>query len=299
MRIYPVSQPIWTPFLGDGHGRESKSPLTCCSSESTKSGDSRIGEILAAAPHPRFPNPTIAQATCEISFRRDLEAKLSSAELYKLLVDDFPEIQAVGSMALQIIIGSAPQPAPSPPPGVPAPTFRFATSSNDQFVQISDVSFVYQTTARYPGWDLLKASILDLWTKLLPAVRPDGVTKVGLRYINRIPKDVSHPYIGDWLRASDYIPRVLLSSRRHFLARIEASPSDDGLLLITVAEQAPADNAPHGAVVLDIDRMRAKSIASDPTEVGAVLEDLHEEIWDVFWSSRTSALEEKLNATVE
>jgi len=251
---------------------------------------------LNANPHPRFPNPTIAQATCEIGFVRDLQVKLSSAELYKLLANDFPEIQAVGGMALQIVIGSGPQPAQPPtPPGVPAPTFRFATPTGDQFVQISDSSFIYQTTAAYPGWDSVKASILGLWARMLPAIKPETVTKIGLRYINRIAKDQRRSHLGDWLSASAYIPPVLLASHGHFLSRIEASPGDNDLLLITVADQELAD-PPQGAIIFDIDRIRSQAVDAEPKQVGDVLDNLHEEIWDVFWSSRTPALEEKLNA---
>ena len=250
---------------------------------------------MNSTPHPRFPNPTIAQATCEIGFNRNLQVKLSSAQLYKLVATDFPEIQAVGGMALQILIGSGSQPAQMPPPGVPAPTFRFATSAGDQFVQISDTSFVYQSTAAYPGWDVVKATILDLWVRMLPVIEPDGVTKVGLRYINRIAKDEQHPHIRDWLSASAYIPPVLLESRRHFLSRVEASPADNDLLLITVADQEPADSL-HGAIIFDIDRICSDTIPVDPNVVGDVLERLHEAVWDVFWTSRTPALEQRLNA---
>lgn len=142
-------------------------------------------------------------ATCEIGFNRDLQVKLSSAELYKLVADNFPEIQPTAGMAFQIVLGSGPY---VPPPSVVTPTFRFATSAGDQFVQISDISFVYQSTASYPGWEAVKISILDLWEKLLPVIKPESVTKVGLRYINRITKDEQRPNVGDWLHASAYIP---------------------------------------------------------------------------------------------
>jgi uncharacterized protein (TIGR04255 family) len=184
---------------------------------------------------------------------------------------------------------------PTPPPfGVPAAAFRFATTAGDRFIQISEVSFVHQTTAPYPGWAAIKAKILELWGKALPAIQPDTVSKIGLRYVNRIAKDETHSHIGDWLRESDYIPAALTGSRRHFLARIEASPGDDDLLLLTIADQPPAEMAPHGAIMFDIDRMRTESVGTGPNEVGEVLEFLHEDIWNVFWSSRTPALEEKL-----
>lgn len=245
---------------------------------------------LAASPHPKFPNPTISQVSCEIGFGRDLKLKLSTAELYKLLINDFPEIQAVGGMALQIVFDAGQHPAP-PMPGVPAPAFRFATAAGDKFVQISDTSLIYHSTAKYRGWETVKTSILDTWTKVLPAIKPESVTKIGLRYVNRIAKDAEHPYVGHWLQASDYIPKVLLELRRHFLSRVEASPGDNEVLLITVVNQEAADT-PQGAIVFDIDRIHSVPVAGD--QLADVLETLHDQIWDVFWTSRTPALEEKL-----
>jgi uncharacterized protein (TIGR04255 family) len=250
---------------------------------------------LAIELHPRFPNPTIADAVCEISFSRDLQVKLSTAELYKLLGTEFPEMQPVNTVALQVVIGDGRQAQPQPqPPPRPVTAFRFAAPAGDRFVQVSDVSFVYQATTRYPGWSAFKTTILALWDTVRPAIQPDTVTKVGLRYTNLIAKDETHPYLSDWIGASDYIPMALTRSRQHFLARVETSPGDDDLLLLTLANQVPADTAPQGAIVFDIDRIRTSSVGTDSKEVGEILERLHDDVWEVFWSSRTPALEEKL-----
>jgi len=61
---------------------------------------------------------------------------------------------------------------------------------------------------------------------------------------------------------------------------------------LTVANQEPVETAAYGAIIFDVDRMCTRSVA--PSEVGEVLELLHEDVWNVFWSSRTPALEEKL-----
>jgi len=249
---------------------------------------------LAFEPHPRFPSPTIAQAACEITFNRNREIKLSTADLYKLFGTEFPEMQPVSTVAVQIVMrdASQPQPPATPPFVTPAPAFRFASPAGDRFVQISDVSFVYSTTTTYPGWTIIKAAILELWGKVIPAIQAEAVTKIGLRYTNRIAKDEAHPNLGDWLQKSDYLPAALTHSRGHFQARIETSPGEDDLLLLTVANQEPVETAAYGAIIFDVDRMCTRSVA--PSEVGEVLELLHEDVWNVFWSSRTPALEEKL-----
>jgi|SRR5882672_10258298 len=243
--------------------REGAARVFCPLDGPPPKGDKKIDSssrrklILAPEPHPRFPSPTIAEAVCEISFSRDLQVKLSTAELYKLIGTEFPEMQPVNPVAVQILFGDGRQiqPQPQPLPRL-VPAFRFATPVGDRSVQISDVSFVYQTTAPYPGWSTIKATILGLWGTVRPAIQPGAVTKIGLRYVNRIAKDETHPHLSDWIRASDHIPAALTRSRKHFLARVESSPGDDDQLLVTLANQLPVETAPLGSIILDIDRVR-------------------------------------------
>lgn len=89
-------------------------------------------------------------------------------------------------------------------------------------------------------------------------------------------------------------PPVLLKSRSHFLSRVEASPGDNDLLLITVADQRLADS-PYGVIIFDIDRICSDPITVDRKAVGDLLEKLHGDVWDVFWGARTPALEQRLN----
>lgn len=250
---------------------------------------------MADQPHPKFPNPTIAEATCEFTFNREAEPSWSSGEAYKVLQDQFPEIQPIGNMALQIIIGPvAPPPSPRPP-GVPAPAFRFASKAGDRAVQMSDTNFIHAFTGSYPGWDNLKASILAGWMKVLPIIRPKEVTKVGLRYINRIVKDEKHPQLRDWLSPTDDLPATLIASRGHYLGRIESTTDDNNLKLITISSQEAGGDAPVGAIIFDIDRIRAGNVATDVNTASGILDSLHEDIWQVFWSARTQALVDKLN----
>lgn len=249
-------------------------------------------------PHPKFPNPTIAEATCEVTFARMSDAQWSSAEIYKLLQSEFPEIQAVGNMALQIVIGPVSPPAPIRPPGVPAPAFRFASPAKDRFIQVSDTNFVCNVTGPYPGWDQFKEIILNNWKKIDSVIRPKEITKVGLRYINRIKLDTERAYLSDWLKSTEDLPPMLIRSRGHFLGRLETSPEPNSLKLITLGPQDPSPDAPQGAIIFDIDRIQNSISNPDENVVNSILEKLHGDIWSVFWNARTDALEQRLNGRI-
>ncbi|MGH6938063.1 TIGR04255 family protein [Hypericibacter sp.] len=249
---------------------------------------------MTGKPHPKFPNPTILEAACEFTFVRDPEPRWSSGELYKALGGEFPEIQPIGNMALQIVIGTVAPPTPPRPLGVPAPAFRFASQAGDRTIQISDTNFICTVSGVYPGWDTLKASILKNWETILPIILPREISKIGLRYINRIKKEAERPKLADWLRPTADLPATLLSSEGHFLARIESTPDSNSLKLVTLANQEPTEDSPNGAIIFDIDRIYNGSTVTDAAVIDSILETLHDDIWDAFWGARTEALEHKL-----
>jgi uncharacterized protein (TIGR04255 family) len=254
--------------------------------------------LRGTEPHPKFPNPTIAEAACEITFLRASDAPWSSGELYKLLQDEFPEIQPIGNMALQIVIGPVTPPAPIPPPGVPTPAFRFASAAGDRFVQVSDSNFICTVVGKYPGWEVFKKSILDHWNKIMPVIGPKEIKKLGLRYINRIKLNPDKTHLSDWLRPTDDLPLTFIRSRGHFLGRLESTPEPNSLKLITIGPQNPAADAPNGAIIFDIDRIQNSACEPGEIALGAALEKLHGDIWTVFSNARTEALEQRLQGRI-
>jgi uncharacterized protein (TIGR04255 family) len=248
---------------------------------------------VPTGPHPTFRHPTISEVVCEIAFERASSQRISASALYELLRSTFPEIQSVGNMTVQIVLAQAPAPQPAfASPGLPAPAFRFANATGDEYVQVSENNFVYDATRSYRGWASVKGSILSAWQTVLPLIATSRITKIGLRYINRITKDERRPHLSDWLCPTDDLPSRLVASRGHFFARIESSPADSELKVITLAQQVADATAPHGAILFDLDRVSMTARAAD--EISQTLENLHEDVWDVFWPARTAALESKL-----
>jgi uncharacterized protein (TIGR04255 family) len=249
-------------------------------------------------PHPKYPNPTIVEVTCEIAFLRPSSERLSSRSLYAVFGEDFPEMQPlVGNMNLQIFVappGAAPPPALQANPVVAVGAFRFGNSNNDEFVQVSGSNFVYQLVGgTYPGWPNLKEKLLSHWQKVVGVIGPEKLIKVGLRYVNRIAKESNHNHLRDWLQTSDELPASLIASEGHFFARIESSPSAGHLKLITVGNQDPGPDVPHGAIVLDIDRV-CQDGDIPMEQISAKLEQLHLDIWDAFSSAKTDLLHTRL-----
>ena len=143
------------------------------------------------------------------------------------------------------------------------------------------------------GWPVLKDRLLAQWRKVHDLVNPEKLIKIGLRYVNRIAKEPNHNHLRDWLRPSDELPPSLIASEGHFFARIESSPAAGHLQLVTVGNQDPSPDVPHGAIVLDIDRVCQEGEIS-MTGISEKLEMLHQDIWNAFDSARTELLSARL-----
>jgi uncharacterized protein (TIGR04255 family) len=182
---------------------------------------------LAPAPHPTYPKPTIVQVTCEIAFASDVEIKLSAGTLYPIFSREFPEIQPIGNLALVLI--SQPAVLPEPPQSQNAVAFRFATPDGKRFVQLSKTNFVYQTNEPYLGWKDFNGKLMQYWSAYATVTKPTTIEKIGLRYINRIIKSKANAHVSDWFKQTPDLPAALISSRQHFLGRIESSPSQSHL----------------------------------------------------------------------
>ncbi|MDI4231478.1 TIGR04255 family protein [Bradyrhizobium sp. Arg237L] len=252
---------------------------------------------MTAASHPSFPNPTIVEVTCEISFFRHSQERLSSRSLYGVFGDEFPEMQPlVGNMNLQIFVGPAGAAPPAIQANPPAATggLRFGNTSNDEFVQVTGSNFIYQLVGgKYPGWPQLKDKLLSNWKKAGEVVGPEKLIKIGLRYVNRIVKEPNHNQIRDWLKASDELPASLIASEGPYFARIESSPLAGHLKLITVGNQDPTPDTPVGAIILDIDRVCLEDDIP-MANISEKLEQLHEDIWTAFDSAKSDLLQARL-----
>jgi uncharacterized protein (TIGR04255 family) len=251
-------------------------------------------------PHPSYKNPTIVQVTCEIAFGSTNQKRLSAGLLYQLFSSEFPEIQPVGNLAVQLVIGQLPPiPAQDPPQSQDASAFRFATSDGMRFVQISKSNFVYQSNEPYPGWAKFSAKILSLWSAALPHMEPDGVAKVGVRYVNRIVKTKAYATLDKWLQPTVDLPEALIQSQDHFLGRIESSPATSHLRLITLASEPPGPDWPLGSIIMDIDRISTEQFEADTQKISQKLEDLHEDVWATFSAAATDTLKQHLAGTLK
>jgi len=243
--------------------------------------------------HPTYPNPIIQEAVCEIHFRLpdDVEWKpVLLGEFFKHIQNDFPELEPVTQIGVQIQVGSG---------GVgqllrpPQELMRYKHASRNLQLQLSNNILTVNVLPEYEGWTKMSEDILYAWTAVQAVIKPAGITRIGLRYIDRIERTYSDEQPGEWLKSNIYIPESILSSLPSFLLRLETRIDSHNKLIVTLGDP-PDEQGQRNAIILDIDCIIEREIGIDSDTIARETTELHKLVWTVFSSSMTPRLARRL-----
>lgn len=253
-------------------------------------------EELAVAEHPSYPNPQIAEALCEIHYSLAPTATWKPTvpgALFKELQYDYPELEPMTGQGVMLVIG--PDGVPVQQLSPPQVRFKLKHGTKPFLLQISERTLSLNVLPPYPGWPGFRDELALRWPKFLELVKPDTITRIGLRYINRIPRRATEESPSYWLKSCDYIPAVTLKSGSGFLARSESRLDRENRLLVTVAhDKGRGGTDTHGFLLLDIDRIAEKQIGTEWNDVDATIKTLHDGAWEVFSAACGENLERLL-----
>jgi len=241
--------------------------------------------------HPTYPNPTIREALCEIHFAlpEDREWKASFfGDFFAALQPDFSGLEPAEEITWELKSG--------PNGGLgqtvqPRPRLRYKSATRPLLFQLSPGVLTVNVLPKYPGWGVFRDDIRNAWTKCAAIVGPRSVHRVGLRYIDFIERDSADEKPGAWLKPSDYLPSVVLSSERGFLSRAEIRPDRSRRYIVSLAE-TEGEPPP---IVLDIDCIFEGDLQPDQESILRESDNLHAYQSDVFFACVSERLERRLS----
>lgn len=244
--------------------------------------------------HPTFPNPTIQEALCEIHFCLPDGVAWKPflfGELFKHVQSDFPEMEPALQIGVELQIGPGKMGQALLPP---RQRMRYKHASRNLLLQLSENILTVNVLPKYPGWEQMNRDVLEAWKRAGEVVKPAWITRIGLRYINRIERTHPDEPPGDWLAPSDYIPKSVLSTLPGFFSRLEIRTDPHNRLIVTLGEsQGDSEQAPN-AIVFDIDCIVEKRLGIDAAAITAEITRLHDIAWAIFSASKTPRLERLL-----
>jgi uncharacterized protein (TIGR04255 family) len=255
--------------------------------------------IKNSSKHPSFKNPTIEEALCEIHFTLSPENPWKASfigEFFKKIQKDYPEMEPGFEVGLQYEL--SPQKI-----GqswlAPRQRVRFKHKERPLLIQLAQNTFTLNVLTPYPGWEIMKVDVLDAWENAKEIFKPTAINRIGLRYINKIKKGKRDEKLGEWLKVGDYISAGIVKNKGRFLSRIESYIDDNNRIIVTVAEEKQVSKNGEYNILFDIDRILQKDIQIDKDILSKEMENLHDDIWEIFDASKTEKLTHHLNGGVK
>ena len=165
--------------------------------------------------------------------------------------------------------------------------FLFRSPAAGKILQARVDGFTLNKLKPYETWQLLRDEAKELWSRYRQLTHPEGVTRVALRYINRMELPLPLNSFDEYLRTAPQVAPELPQGLADFVLRLVIpEPEIDavGVIHETFESPTPDDRLPF---ILDIDVFKNVEYSSDSDEIWADLENLREFKNQIFFNSTT------------
>jgi uncharacterized protein (TIGR04255 family) len=274
-------------------GERNASPRTGRESSVNCTGDGlRVGRVMVV--YESLARPPLIEAVCEFRFAPSDEWDWTiPGRLYDRIQGEFPRREQVQGIGFTLQIGEGPQPTV---PAVQGGVDRVMMSREDgsAVVQVGPNQIVVNHKLPYPGWNRfyeLIERILGMYLDLAPSTPPQ---RVGLRYINQIPRPSEESVdIGALITLDPPIPPKIDCPLNNFYQRYELIHKDPaGLLVHQTGMQMTQDRS--GVLVLDLDFGSLPTSLPSIAQVGRWLHAAHDRVEEAFQASVNPDLLERM-----
>lgn len=227
----------------------------------------------------------ITEALIDIQFKGRENTTAELAELQRLEGSSYPEKRPL-YLASILLDGTKPNEAPDITPQASTQRgWAFVSGDNLQIWQVRRDSFTFSRLAPYGNWSLFRDEARRLWEICKPVFMSDRITRVAVRYINRLELPFPIADFKDFLRTVPEVSPVLPQGLLTYFMQLQI-PLEDIQSLAVINQQLgppPTEPVPKIAtIILDIDVFRGHELQQDDEGLWAFFEQLHEKKNEIF-----------------
>jgi len=234
-------------------------------------------------------NAPILEALVDIRVKQNPKIKLDDLDsAYDLIAKSYPD-KKIGK-EVKVVLGTDKLPTEKEtyPIG-----FKYSSNDGRQVVQFRLDGFTFSRLKPYQDWERLRDEARRLWDIYHTISKPELITKLALRYINKINLPLTENDLDEYFTVSPKAPQSLPQYVSSFLSRIVLhEPSNEFIAIISqVLEGAEADSFP---IFLDIDVFKEARDGFNINQIWPILERLRDFKNKIFFESITEKTKEML-----
>jgi uncharacterized protein (TIGR04255 family) len=154
--------------------------------------------------------------------------------------------------------------------------------------------FTFSRFAPYDRWETFRTEAERLWAAYRDLVGPEEVTRIGVRYINRLELPEGVQDLKEYLRTIPIISSELPQQMTGFLMQVQIPQTDIDCVLELTEALVPPEQSGAVSVLLDIDIYRETAGPIHEDEIWGLLENLRERKNVVFAACITERTQEMI-----
>lgn len=241
----------------------------------------------------RFPNAPITEALLDIRAKLPSEVSLAKlATFHDSVREQYPAKQerVRWQGGIHFEPGGIPEirPASGGPDG-----YRFTSTDGKQIVQARLDGFTFNKLKPYDRWETFRDEARRLWQHYLSIVAPESVTRIALRYINRIEIPLPMRDFKDYILTTPEIAPGLPQRLDSFFMRLVIpDPKTGGVTIVTETTEPITDSAQSLPFILDIDVFHVAAFAAKDEAIWEKFGQLRDLKNDIFFKSVTPRAKE-------
>jgi len=171
--------------------------------------------------------------------------------------------------------------------------YLFTSQDGKQIVQARLDGFTFNRLKPYENWQALRDEARDLWRGYVRTTSPKAVTKIALRYINRIEIPLPMRDFKDYILTTPEIAPQLPQGLNSFLMRLVIpEPKMQAYAIVTQTMEPIDSTSSKLPLIFDIDVRRDESFEIDSSAMWSAFELLREFKNTIFFNSITDRAKE-------
>jgi uncharacterized protein (TIGR04255 family) len=167
------------------------------------------------------------------------------------------------------------------------------SDDGQRVVQARQDGFTFNWLKPYPTWEKFRNEARKHWERFTAMFNPEAVTRLGLRYINRIELPIPFNDFRDFVRTAPDVAPGMPQGLSSLFMRLEIPDEKRGLIaIITETLEHPVGDGKRLPFIFDIDIVRTAPFEPSSDRIWRTFEDMRELKNEIFFNSITERAKE-------
>lgn len=238
---------------------------------------------------PHLPNAPITEALIDIRVQHSPDMNIERIRpFHEKFKEDFPETKTRFRFEGKFDLGEEESTVTTE---VNQPNGFFYTSADEKRVlQARLDGFTFSRLKPYETWEALSGEALSYWNMYSEFTQPLSISRVAVRYINRLELPFPFKDFSEYLNAAPTIPKYLPQELLGFLTRIVVPFPENGCMAIITLS---LDSIPDGnnlPILFDIDVFKEDNFDRDGKKAWETIHELRRVKNRIFFESITDKM---------